>query len=129
MMGAAGRLARDNRAQFVVANVGVNLLFLVRTLIALVILDYRALGLVTLLQSIVLLIGVLQFGFLNGGYRLLCSAEGDEAGRVNNLVYSFMAALGLLALAFAASPRYNDYLMAKRRKAFRRAALLLSAAA
>lgn len=95
------RWASDQRALFVVVNLAVNLLFIVRSYVAMLVLDYRDLGLVALLQSIVLLIGVLQFGFLNGGYRLICAAEEDEAVRINNLVYTFIAILGAIALVAA----------------------------
>ena len=86
------------RSSFVIVNVAVNLLLLARSYVTMQVLDYRELGLAALLQTTVLLIGTLQFGFLNGGYRLLCSAEGEEARRINNLVYTFLGALGLAAL-------------------------------
>jgi O-antigen/teichoic acid export membrane protein len=91
-------LSRDARVQYVAINLGVNLLFLLRSYVFLLVLDYRELGLVALLQSVVLLLGILQFGVLNGGYRLLLS--GDEAQRraITDFVYSFIAILGVTSL-------------------------------
>lgn len=84
---------------FVIVNVVANLVLLGRGYVTMHVLDYRELGLVALLQTIVLLVGALQFGVLNGGYRLLCSASGDEARRVNNLVYTVLGGLGTIGLA------------------------------
>lgn len=84
---------------FVVINVAVNVLLLARSYVTMQVLDYRALGLAALLQSIVLLVSTPQFGFLNGGYRLVCSAEEKEAAQINNLIYTVFAMIGLVALA------------------------------
>lgn len=97
---AIARLIGNQRVAFVVVNILVNLLLLVRSYVTMEVLDYRGLGLAALLQSILLLCGALQFGFLNGGYRLLCSAEGEGAQKINNLVYTV---IGALCLAFFAA--------------------------
>ena len=98
---AIARLIGDQRIAFVVVNILVNLLLLVRSYVTMEVLDYRGLGLAALLQSILLLCGALQFGFLNGGYRLLCSAEGEGAQKINNLVYTVIGALSLAFFAAA----------------------------
>ena len=91
----------DQRIAFVIVNILVNVLLLVRSYVTMQVLDYRALGLAALLQSILLLCGALQFGFLNGGYRLLCSARDEEAQRINNLVYTVIGGLCLAFLGVA----------------------------
>lgn len=95
---AARAIVADDRTQYVVISLAVSLFVLLRSYISMLVLDYRGLGLVALVQSIVLLLGILQFGFLNGGYRLLCSADEAEARRINALVYGVMAAIGALAI-------------------------------
>ncbi len=100
------------RGLFIFVNIGVNLLFLLRSYVAMRVLDYRELGLVALLQTVVLLVGALQFGVISGSYRLLCS-EGDESSRrINNLVYTFIGLVGVgcalvcaVSVAFAGSPQ------------------------
>lgn len=82
---------------FVVVNVAVNLVFLGRSYLTMQVLDYRQLGLAALLQSIVLLIGLTHLGFLNGGYRMLCSSSEEEARRVNNLTFTLLAGIGIAA--------------------------------
>jgi len=86
---------RGEHSTFVIVNLAVNLSVFVRSYITMQVLDYRALGLVAVLQSVVLLIGVLHLGILNGGYRLLCGARNGDADTINDLVYSF---LGVLAV-------------------------------
>lgn len=91
--------ARDARTLYVVISMAVNLLFLLRSYVFMLVLDYRELGLVTILQSIVMLLGILQFGVLNGGYRLLLSDPAAEQRRIVGFVYTFIALLGATALA------------------------------
>jgi len=94
-------LAND-KAFFVFVNVAVNLLFLLRSYVSMRVLDYADLGLVALLQTLVLLVGALQLGVINGGYRLLCS-EGPAGGRqVNDFVYTFTLCLAAAAFVLGA---------------------------
>lgn len=97
-LGRARAIAGNERQMFVVINVAVNVLLLGRSYVTMQVLDYRSLGLAALLQSIVLLVSTLQFGFLNGGYRLICSADAAEAERINNLIYSMFGLIGIAAL-------------------------------
>lgn len=99
------RLGSGERQMFVIVNVAVNLVLLGRSYVTMQVLDYRDLGLAALLQTVILLLGMLQFGFLNGGYRLLCSAEEGERRRINDLVYTFLGVAlvggGVIALVIA----------------------------
>ena len=99
-------LAANEKVAFLVVNVGVNLVFLLRSYVTMRVLDYAALGLVTLMQSVMLLVGALQFGVINGGYRLLCSESDDGGQRINNVVYSFLGvvAAGCVAICAVALP-------------------------
>jgi O-antigen/teichoic acid export membrane protein len=87
------------RSLFVFVNVAINLMFLLRSYITMRSLAYSDLGLVALMQTIILLVAALQFGVVNGGYRLVCSESEAGVRVVNNLVYSFTG--GLAALLFA----------------------------
>ena len=97
----AKALIGDQRSQYVVINLIVNLLLLFRSYFFLIALDYRNLGLVAVLQSILLLIGMLQFGVLSGGYRLLLSESAETKQEITNFVYSFIAALSIACLLIA----------------------------
>jgi O-antigen/teichoic acid export membrane protein len=100
------RLARNvllnDRTLFVVVNVGVNILFLVRSYVTMRSLVYSDLGVVALLQTIILLVAALQMGVVNGAYRLVCSESEEAAHTVNNLVYTFVGTLSVVLFAVGA---------------------------
>ncbi|HWW19526.1 MAG TPA: hypothetical protein VNZ06_01865 [Steroidobacteraceae bacterium] len=89
----------NERTSFVLVNVVVNMAFLLRSYVSMRVLGYQDLGLAALMQTIILLISALQFGVINGGYRLLCSETGAAATQINNLVYTFVGALTLALFA------------------------------
>lgn len=102
-------LLRGDRFGFVVVSVLVNSLLLVRSYVTMQVLDHRELGLAALLQAIVLLVGITQLGALNGGYRLLCSANSVERNHINNSVYSFIGLIAIIAflIGFAWVPHLS----------------------
>jgi O-antigen/teichoic acid export membrane protein len=58
-------------------------------------LDMHELGLITILQTVILLVSMLQFGLINGGYRIFSLGVEVENRKINNLFFSF---IGLLAI-------------------------------
>jgi len=97
-LSALSGLFRSEQFGFVATNLVANLIFVARSYVTMHALDYRELGIVTVMQTIMLLVGTLQFGVLNGGYRLLCSADGAEARAINNLAYSCFALIAVASL-------------------------------
>lgn len=92
-------IATHPQMLFLVLNVLVNLLFLLRAYVAMQVLDFRELGLLAIAQSAILLVGIMHLGILNGGYRLLCSAKDEgERQEITNGFYSAFMILALLAL-------------------------------
>jgi O-antigen/teichoic acid export membrane protein len=83
----------NNRIAFVGIGLAVNLLMLVRGVVMMSVLDYADLGLVALVQACILFGGMLHFGLLNGGYRLLCHAGERHKQRIIDLAYTGFAAL------------------------------------
>lgn len=92
---------RSQQAAFLVTNVAANFIFIVRSYVTMRALDYRELGIVTVMQAIMLLVGTLQFGVLNGGYRLLCSADEEEGIAINNVAYACFGIITLGSLLIA----------------------------
>lgn len=89
----------NSRAAYVVIGLGVNLLMLVRGVVLMFALDYAGLGLVALVQASMMVIGLMHFGLLNGGYRLLCGANGAAQQRIVNFAYTGFALIaGLVGL-------------------------------
>ena len=89
----------NSRKAFVGIGLAVNLLMLVRGVILMTVLGYADLGLVALVQSAILFGGMLHFGLLNGGYRLLCSASDRQKQRIVDLAYAAFALLGAIIAA------------------------------
>lgn len=84
------------RATFVAVGLAVNVLMMVRGIIFMTILGYEDLGLVALVQSVILFSGLMHFGLLNGGYRLLCHAGAAYKQRIVDLAYTGFASIGAL---------------------------------
>lgn len=93
--GKLTKLLTSGVSTFVVVNILANLLFLVRSYVSMRVLEHEQLGMVALLQTLILLISTLQFGMVNGGYRLLCSEGEAQSAHINDLVFTFTGALGL----------------------------------
>lgn len=89
----------NSRTAYVAIGLGVNLLMLVRGVFLMTVLNYSDLGLVVLVQTAILFSGLLHFGLLNGGYRLLCHAGPRLKQRIVDLVYTgFTLISGLIGL-------------------------------
>ena len=88
----------------------VNALILARGVILMLALDYADLGFVALVQAGITFTGMLHFGLLNGGYRLLCHAGPRTHQRLVDLAYTAFAAItAILALiACTASAMMSD---------------------
>ena len=93
----------NSRSAYVAIGLGVSVLMLARGVIFMFALDYSGLGLVALVQAVILVIGLMHFGLLNGGYRLLCSASEAGKQRIVDFAYTgFGAIAGATALGMAA---------------------------
>lgn len=86
----------NSRGVFVAIGLAVNLLVLARGVILLLVLGYADLGLVALVQAAVTFTGLMHFGLLNGGYRLLCHAGERTRQRIVDLAYTAFALIGAL---------------------------------
>lgn len=91
----------NSRAAYVAIGVGVNLLMLVRGVVLMTVLGYADLGLVALVQAAMLFFGLMHFGLLNGGYRMLCNAGPLFKQRIVDFAYTGFAVIALLIVAIA----------------------------
>ena len=92
----------NSRSAYVAIGLGVNLLMLVRGVVLMIALEYAALGLVALVQAAILVSGLMHFGLLNGGYRLLCSAGERTKQRIIDLAYTGFAVIAAIIALTAA---------------------------
>lgn len=61
--------------------------------------DY-GLGLMTIIQTIMLFVSIMQFGVINGGYRIFATKKGVLDKDINNLIYSLFALFYFLIILF-----------------------------
>ncbi|MEM6474692.1 MAG: hypothetical protein AAF687_00850 [Pseudomonadota bacterium] len=89
----------NTRSAYVAIGLGVNLLMLARGVVLMTVLSYADLGLIALVQAAILFSGLLHFGLLNGGYRLLCHAGPSYKQRIVDLAYTGFAIIaGIVAV-------------------------------
>ncbi len=92
----------NSRSAYVAIGLGVSMLMLARGVVLMIALDYAALGLVALVQAAILVCGLMHFGLLNGGYRLLCSAGERTKQRIIDLAYAGFAIIAAIIALVAA---------------------------
>lgn len=92
-----------NRANYyyIVINVGLSAFSFLRSFVFMRYLDLRELGIISLVQTIFMFIGLLQMGLLNGGYRIVSLGKSEEIEKTNNSVYTYVALLLPLGIIFS----------------------------
>lgn len=63
-------------------------------------LDLTELGVISLIQTIFMFIGLLQCGLLNGGYRIISLGKAEEIEKTNNTIFSYIAILTPIGIIF-----------------------------
>lgn len=107
------RLPKDRlaRATFVVLNVSLSLMSFVRSYLLLRYLDFYELGLISIFQTVILLIGMIQFGVLNGSYRAYSGADLKHPEKINNFTFTFFILIGgITTIFFCAYTWYTEAL-------------------
>lgn len=85
---------------FVIVNIAISIFSFLRSFIFMKVLDLRELGVISLIQTIFMFVGLLQCGLLNGGYRIVSLGKKDELQRTNNTIFSFVSILLPIGLFF-----------------------------
>ena len=85
---------------YVIINVGLSAFSFLRSFVFMRYLDLKELGVISLVQTIFMFIGLLQMGLLNGGYRIISLGKKDEMERTNNVIYTYLFLLLPLGLVF-----------------------------
>ena len=86
------------KISYVIVNILVSALGFIKSFIFMKFLGLYELGLLTIIQTIMLSIGLLQFGFLNGGFRIFSIGKSKETEQINNQIFTYIAALSLILL-------------------------------
>ena len=82
-----------NKGLYIVTNVFVSTIGFIRSFVFMKGLDLYELGIITIIQTIILLLSMSQFGLINGGYRVLALNIAKQNEKVNNLLFSFLGIL------------------------------------
>lgn len=85
---------------YILVNIGLSAFSFMRSFVFMRYLDLKELGIISLVQTIFMFIGLLQIGLLNGGYRIISLGKKEEMERTNNTIYSYLAILLPIGIVF-----------------------------
>lgn len=95
---------------YLIVNVGLSAFSFLRSFVFMRYLDLRELGVISLVQTIFMFIGLLQMGLLNGGYRIVSLGKKEEIERTNNSIYTYVAMLLPLGFVFCLLSAHFDWI-------------------
>jgi O-antigen/teichoic acid export membrane protein len=96
----------NKKIAFIIINIIVSSFGFIRSFVFMKVLNLTELGVLTIIQTLIMLISMMQFGLINGGYRIFSLNKRDDNERVNNLIFSYFVILAfffvlvLLVLSF-----------------------------
>lgn len=61
-------------------------------------LDMTELGIISLVQTVMLFVGLFQLGLLNGGYRIFALDKAEQQREINNLLFTYIGCLSFLGV-------------------------------
>lgn len=86
---------------FIIINILVAFLGFSRSFVFIKFLDFKGLGILTLIQAGANLVGFFQIGLINGGYRLFAVQDAKASQNTNNIIFSYFGVLFIaVAVAF-----------------------------
>lgn len=85
---------------YIIVNIAISIYSFLRSFVFMRVLDLRELGIISLVQTIFMFIGLLQCGLLNGGYRIVSLGKKEELEKTNNTIFSYVILLLPIGLLF-----------------------------
>lgn len=85
---------------FIIVNICLSAFSFLRSFVFMRTLDLTELGIISLIQTIFMFIGLLQCGLLNGGYRIISLGKAEEIEKTNNTIFSYIAILTPIGIIF-----------------------------
>lgn len=85
---------------YVLINIYVSTAGFARSFLFMKWLDNNELGIVSLVQTIIMFLGLFQLGLLNGGYRIFALDKAEEQKAINNVLFSYFALILGVVLLF-----------------------------
>lgn len=108
----SAKLKKVDKANYlyVIVNIGLSAFSFLRSFVFMQVLDLRGLGVISLVQTIFMFIGLLQMGLLNGGFRIVSLGKNEELNRTNNTIYSYLSILLPLGVIFCILSNYFHWI-------------------
>jgi len=85
---------------YLIVNICLSAFSFLRSFVFMRTLDLTELGVISLIQTIFMFMGLLQCGLLNGGYRIISLGKAGELEKTNNTVFSYVAILTPIGIIF-----------------------------
>lgn len=85
---------------YIIVNICLSAFSFLRSFVFMRTLDLTELGVISLIQTIFMFIGLLQCGLLNGGYRIISLGKAEEIEKTNNTIFSYIAILTPIGILF-----------------------------
>ncbi len=95
---------------FILVNLFVALSGFIRSFVFMKIYDFQELGTLTIVNTSAMLLGFMQLGLLNGGYRIVSLGKQELSVKTNNVVFSYFFSLLIAVLVVASIALFNGYL-------------------
>lgn len=94
------RKIEKSNYNYIIINLCVSAFSFLKSFIFMHVLDLRELGIISLVQTIFMFIGLLQIGLLNGGYRIVSLGKKEQLEKANNTLFTYIFLLGIPGVAF-----------------------------
>lgn len=95
---------------YILVNAGLSVFSFLRSFVYMCVLDLKELGIISLVQTIIMFIGLLQVGLLNGGYRIVSLGKKEEIEKTNNTIYTYLSILLPVGLLFCFLSSYFNWI-------------------
>lgn len=91
---------KNPKIWYVIINILVSTVGFARSFMFMKWLDMNALGIISLVQTIIMFLGLFQIGLLNGGYRIFALDKVEEQKNINNLLFTYIGILSCISMLF-----------------------------
>lgn len=105
----ASKFINDKRVLYVIINIGLGFIGFVKAFVFMTYFDFKELGIITLINTSIMFVSLLQFGLLNGGYRLYSIGNKEEIDDVNDTINSYFLILTIIILFIAIFSYFSDF--------------------
>lgn len=78
---------------YILVNIGLSAFSFLRSFVFMRFLDLKELGIISLVQTIIMFMGLMQIGLMNGGYRIISLGKQEDQEKTNNSIYSYISVL------------------------------------